>query len=352
MHSFNLFKPPPVYQVAVMDQLTPLLDLERFPYVPYCAHEKGAMYRLPLAKALAYRYIQLNPVHAHYWLVVDDDSEVISDPISSTMKKIIDGDVPEPNFILLNPATGRAHHYYALARPVPKYDHNHIKAHRYLAAIEAAIIFQLGADARYTGLIAKNPHHSSWRKLDLRSQPYTLTELEGRLDLDGPSKSEQRGEQLAEAEARGESRNCILFDRLRFHAYPLAKTYREDASYEQWHRYLSSVAERLNDFSKPIYANEIGHIVKSVASWTYFKYQGVLSEEQFSSLQSWRGAKGGRISARVREEKAAAEGVTMSEKMKEVRAKRPTIGKPWEAMGISRAAYYRRKKQGQLVTQK
>lgn len=331
-----------------MDQLTPLLDLERFPYIPHCADDKGPTSRRPLAKALAYRNIQYNPSHAIYWLVVDDDSEVITDPISPTMKKIIDGDVPEPNFILINPLSGRAHHCYALARPVPRYDHDHIKAHRYLAAIEAAIIFQLGADARYCGLIAKNPFHPSWRRLDLRSQPYTLTELEGRLDLDGPSKSEQRAEQLAEAEARGESRNCLMFDRLRFHAYPLAKTYREDATFEQWQRYLTSVAERLNNFAQPMHPNDIKSVVKSVASWTYYTYQGRLSEAQFSSLQSWRGAKGGRISARVREEKAAAEGTTMQEKMVSLakKTRKPegvNVTKPWLAEGISRATWYRRK---------
>jgi hypothetical protein len=303
--------------VPTMHQLTLALDLERFPRKPYCVDRNGEPLQIQtLAKALTYRHLQCNPPHAVYWVLIDIDDPVISDPVSPVMKKILDGGVPLPNFLVVNQQSGTAHIYYALARPVPRHDHNHIRAHRYVAAIEAALIRELGADAGYCNLVAKNPFHEHWRRIDLRSEPYTLHELEDYLNLKGPSKSEQREAQLEESRVKGEMRNCTLFDKLRFHAYPLAKTYQEDANFEQWERYLDRAADKLNsNLSNPLDYQELKHIIRSVARWTYYKYTGTLSHQQFSSLQAWRG----RISAKARTAAAEAKGSSLSEQMKAVR---------------------------------
>lgn len=327
-----------------MHQLTLALDLDRFPKKPYCVDRNGEPLQIQtLARALTYRHLQCNPPHAVYWLLIDIDNQVISDPVSPVMSKILNGDVPLPNFIVVNQQSGSAHVYYALSRPVPRHDHNQIKAHRYLAAIEAALIRELGADAGYCNLVAKNPFHDHWRRIDFRSEPYTLHELEDYLDLNGPSKSEQRAAQLEEASKQGEMRNCVTFDKLRFHAYPLVKMYREDgATFEQWESYLSRAADTLNDYRTPLDSRELKHIVRSVAKWTYFKYTGTLSDEQFSSLQSARGAKGGRISAKLRAEK---EGATYAENLRKqagMHGKGLSDKKPWIEEGISRATWYRR----------
>lgn len=298
-----------------MHQLTLALDLERFPRKPYCVDRNGEPLQIQtLARALTYRHLQCNPPHAAYWLVIDIDHPVISDPVSPVMAKIFNGDVPLPNFLVVNQETGTAHVFYALSRPVPRHDHDHIRAHRYLAAIEAALIREFGADAGYCNLVAKNPFHEHWRRIDLRPEPYTLHELEDYLDLKGPSKAEQLAAQIKEAEEQGERRNCRLFDRLRYHAYPLAKIYQEDATFEQWESYLDRAAHTLNDFRNPIDYMELKHIVRSVAKWTFYKYSGTLSPEAFSSLQAMRG----RISAKSRAAAAEAKGSSISEQMKAV----------------------------------
>ena len=288
---------------------------------------------------MAYRHIQFNPPTAVHWIVIDIDEPVISDPISRQMKAILDGNVPLPNFLAVNPDNGRAHAYYALARAVAKGDHATIKAMRYVAAIEASLIFALGGDPTYAGLIAKNPIHSDWRIVNLRQEPYTLHELEDGLDLSGPDKSEQREAAKNQGCA---GRNVMLFDRLRFHAYQHAMMYREDSSYETWKRYLSARADDFND-ELGLPANELKHLVQSVAKWTWTKYTGRLSDKAFSDLQSARGARGGRISAKMRAEKAEIEGTTLSEKMKVVSRSR-VAQKPWEDLGISKAQYYRDRK--------
>lgn len=294
----------------------------------------------PLVLALAYRHIQFNPPNAMYWIVIDIDEPVISDPISRQMRAIFDGDVPTPNFLAVNPLSGRAHAYYALERPVAKGDHATIKAMRYVAAIESALILALGGDATYAGLIAKNPVHVDWRLIDLRAEPYTLHELEDGLDLAGPCKAEQR-EEAKNAGTAG--RNVMVFDRLRFHAYQHVMMYREDSDYMTWKRYLTARAADFNDFVPALPANELKHLVQSVAKWTWHRYTGRLSDEAFSDLQAHRGARGGRISAKVRAEAAELQGVTLSDQMKAVSRTR-VAQKPWEDLGISKAQYYRDRK--------
>jgi len=294
----------------------------------------------PLAQAMAYRHIQMNNPAAMHWLIVDIDHPVLRDPISPQMRAIWNGDVPMPNFLAINPVSGRAHAYYALAKPVPKGDFAKIKATRYAAAIEAALIFALNGDPAYTGHMAKNPIHRDWELRNLRSEPYTLHELEDGLDLAGPCKAEQREEALS---AGSIGRNVTVFDLLRFHAYPLVSMYREDATYNTWRRYLSARADDYNSTQNPpLHVNELRHIADSVAKWTWNTYTGTLSDSAFSDLQAFRGAKGGRISARVRAEQAEKQGTTVAVQMSQLSSKGITDSKPWEALGISRATWYRR----------
>lgn len=316
---------------------------ERLPRRPYCSDnlEEGVIIR-PLERALTYKHIQMNPPNAVFWIVIDIDAPVISDPISEQMKAILDGDVPLPNYLSVNPDNGHAHAYIALARPVAKGDHASIKALWYAAAIEAALIKAFGADPCYAGVIAKNPIHQAWRRIDLRREPYTLHELEDYLDLQGPDKSAQRAEALAENSSI--ARNCQLFDRLRFHAYQHVRMYKSDSSYDVWKRYLGAKADQYNDFKPALPANEVKHLVTSVAKWTWTKYSGKLSDKQWSALQAHRGAKGGRISAKVRADKAEQAGSSLSEQMAKLSSKGISESEPWVADGISRRTWYRRQK--------
>jgi len=326
-----------------MQQLS-LFSAVRLPYRPWCANDlPGALLMKELVQALSYRYIQLNNPSALHWIVIDIDAPIITDPVSRQMSAILDGDVPLPNFLAVNPENQHAHAYYALEKAVPKGEHASRKALRFAAAIESALIFALGGDPLYNGLIAKNPVHSDWRLIDLRSAPYSLHELEAGLDLAGPDKSTQR-EEAKNAGCTG--RNVRVFDRLRFHAYQHVMMYRADSNFPTWRRYLAARADEYNrDETPPLHANELKHITDSVAGWTWDTYTGSLSDEAFSELQAFRGARGGRISARVRAEQAEKEGYTLSDKMAAVSRTR-VAKKPWEAQGISKAKYYRDRKSG------
>ena len=143
----------------------------------------------------------------------------------------------------------------------------------------------------------------------------------------------------------------MVFDLLRFHAYQHVMMYREDSDYMTWKRYLTARADDFNhDQTPPLPFNELKHLVQSVAKWTWTRYTGRLSDEAFSDLQAYRGARGGRISAKVRAEAAEKQGVSLAKQMSELRKLNPsekkgiTKNKPWEAEGISRATWYRRQK--------
>ena len=87
----------------------------------------------------------------------------------------------------------------------------------------------------------------------------------------------------------------------------------------------------LNGFEAPLPAMEVYCVARSVAEFVYYRYQpGTGNMEltpEYRAKQAERGRRGGLVS------KGGG---------------RPSLGSPWETMGISRATYFRRKKAGLL----
>jgi hypothetical protein len=318
----------------------PSFNDERLPRSPYCTDDRqdGLVIR-PLRTAIKKRYIQFNPPHALYWIVLDIDMPIIG---SLTMSKIIEGEIPQPNFLVENRKNGHAHAFFGLKTPVAKGNHASQRALNYVAAIEAALIRAFGADALYTNLISKNPLNPYWNLIDLRSELYTLGELHEKLDLSGPSKNTMRRITLEEAKTQGIARNCQMFNRIRSYAYQTVREYRQSTSLNEWQRLLISKAEIYNDFPAPLLPKELRHIVKSVARWTWSKYTAK-SKAEFSRLQAERGAKGGRASAQKRSADAGG-GDAFNEQMRQLgkrNGKGVSAAQPWVEEGISRRQWYR-----------
>ena len=314
---------------------------ERLPRSPYCTDNRqdGLVIR-PLRTAIKKRYIQFNPPHALYWIVLDIDMPIIG---SLTMSKIVEGEIPQPNFLVENRKNGHAHAFFGLKTPVAKGNHASQRALNYVAAIEAALIRAFGADALYTNLISKNPLNPHWNLIDLRSELYTLGELHEKLDLSGPSKNTMRRITLEEAKTQGIARNCQMFNRLRSFAYQNVREYKQSTSLKEWQRLLISKAEVYNDFPDRLLPKELSHIVKSVARWTWSKYTAK-STAEFSRLQAERGAKGGKASAQKR---SADAGDAFNEQMRQLgkrNGKGISAAQPWIEEGISRSQWYRDKK--------
>ncbi|GAR14047.1 hypothetical protein NGUA05_00082 [Salmonella enterica] len=119
----------------------------------------------------------------------------------------------------------------------------------------------------------------------------------------------------------GLGRNCYLFGKVRKWAY---RAIRQGwPVFSQW---LDAVIQRVEMYNAsllvPLSPAECRAIGKSIAKYTHRKF----SPEGFSAVQAARGRKGG---------------------TKSKRAAVPTSArslKPWEALGISRATYYRKLK--------
>lgn len=245
-----------------------------WPQRPLCSQDLSrGLWRAPLAEALQLPYIQANP-HKLIWVLVFD----VDRP--AALFSWQDANLPPPTWITTNPKNGHAHIAYVLSAPVAKSDVARLKPLRLLARIQHAITEKLEADKGYTGLITKTPMHGNWHTWLVRHEPYDLNELRDWLPDDLPLPK-----RIKRAEAAGLGRNVALFDTLRFWSY---RNRRHFKSAKAWHKAVLSHAEQINDFQEPLPFSEIKSTAKSVAKWTWAKFDINASNARFSKLQAHR----------------------------------------------------------------
>lgn len=291
------------------------LFLEDLPYKPYCTDELGVTYIRPKSTAKGKRYLQINQPKKHFYLIFDVDYE-------GAVASWYDNELPEPLWTAKNRKNGHAHIVYRLKVPVCTSDIAHLEPLRYLAAIESAMIEKLQADRGFAGLLTKNPLHPHWDTHHWTEYEYTLDELAERLDLRGHPK--RRG-----IEATGLGRNVELFDSVRKWAYKAIRGFWQPNYKARWSNAVLSEVESLNgQFSEPLPYSEVKSIAKSIANWTHKHF----TPAGFSKEQAKRGKKGGKTSRGGGRPEGA------------INPNSALTLKPWEELGISRATYYRRKK--------
>ena len=279
------------------------LDLFRrnLPRRPYCTDRLDHGLKIRDAEtALGHKYIQPNEPNSRLWLLFDIDR-------MTSIEEITSRGLPPPTMFVAEPLTYGGHAFYGLEMPVHLNPTSSHKAVRFAGAVDVAMTHALDADPGYASLIAKNPTHRRWRTYTT-GEVYSLNEVAEHLDL---SAYADRRRNLP---AVGLGRNCTLFDRLRTWSY---KAIRQGwPSYDRWHMAVLERAMAYNDFAVPLHESEVRATAKSVAKWTHRHF----SPSAFSALQSARGKRGGR----------------------------PALGEPWEALGISRRTYFRRKARGEI----
>jgi hypothetical protein len=280
------------------------------PSKPYCADTLADGLRIkPRARALERRHIQFNGPATFQWMVHDIDHR-------EAYFAHDDANLPPPNVIVCNPANGHAHAAYLLRCPVARHNAARLKPLRYYAAVERGVRRRLAADRHYTGLIAKNPLHPSWRAEWRRDQPYALDELADYLF------ERDRRPEPSVASTFGAGRNVTVFDQLRQAAYREIRTFKRDhASLCAWVDQCERLALAINaQFPEALHLVEVRAIARSVAKWTWRHF----TIDRFQRSQSRRG-KGG-MAKRWQGHAAASR------------------SEPWKALGFSRATYYRRKR--------
>jgi hypothetical protein len=275
---------------------------------PYCSNdlERGVVVR-PSAEALRYRHIQLNHPSSAQWITFDYDR-------AGGYYADEDANLPPANIVAISPDCGRAHLSYLLESPVATHDMARLRPLQYLASVQRGMTNRMGADKFYVGLITKNPAHSDWHTEWRRDQHYSLDELnESLFDID--KRFDPRpGMQF------GFSRNVTAFKGLRTIGYrEVLKLKADGLRQRDFDRRLFDIVTGINmQFAKPMSPSELRAISKSVAKWTWRRF----SDEGRSRWASRKGKKG---NAKRWAGHDAAEQT-----------------KPWEALSISRASYYRK----------
>jgi hypothetical protein len=285
------------------------------PLKPFCADLLSDGLKIRGKKsALKHRHIQLNGPTTFMWMPHDIDH-------SGAYFAHRDANIPEPNVIAINPENGHAHCAVLLTTPIARHSAARIRPLRFYGAVERGIARRIGADRQYSGLISKNPLHADWKVEWRRPEPYTLHELADWLFYE-----DMRPDTSVET-TFGVGRNCAVFDELRRIAYREVRAFKRDGSIETFRARLERAALDINmQFPQPLRFGDIRATAKSVAGWTWRHF----SEQQFSRLQSLRGA---RRSAQM------WAGHISREKTR-----------PWGAEGISRATWYRRRRPGGTIS--
>ncbi len=243
----------------------------------------------------------------YFFFDLDDEDSVLNWHLEN---------LPPPYWTAKNPKNGHCHVCYKLETPFPTTQIASIKPIRYASAIQSAYARKLSSDTGYSRLITKNPLHKHWEVTFWTDKAYSLDYLADFVDLGHkPTPEEKR---------QGLGRNCTIFDVVRHWGYGKVRTYlKENMSYEAWfNTVLERVLKENENFPDPLQYSELKQIAKSIAKWIWQRF----SLSDFSEIQAKRGAKGGAKSKRGSKTNSA----------------RST--KPWEEMGISRATYYRHRK--------
>jgi len=281
---------------------------------PYCADKLSDGLKIRERRlALEHRHIQLNGPASFRWMSHDLDRD-------DAYFAHHDANLPEPNFIAINPENGHGHCAVLLVSPVARHSAARIEPLRFYGAVERGIARRLAADRYYSGLITKNPLHPHWRVEWRRDEPFTLPEL-----ADWLFREDMQPDPTIET-TLGAGRNVTVFDKLRQIAYREVLTFKRAGPIEAWLARCLHVAIALNQqFPRAMRLSEVRSIAKSVAKWTWRHF----SERSFSERQSQRGKRGNakRWAGHIAERQI----------------------KPWEGRGISRRTYYSRKKAGTLA---
>lgn len=254
-----------------------LFDSGRWPQRPYCSDdlEQGLRIR-SLSAAIQRPYIQANPPHLRVWSIYDVDRQ-------GGAVAWEDANLPPPSWAAANPANGHAHLVWGLKAPVLIDGDARQAPMRYLVGVEAAFRAALASDGGYAGLITKNPAHPLWRTLRGPQLAYELGELAEWVDL--PKHLPKK-----KPEEIGLGRNVTLFDWLRNWAYRNVRRYKTEVrNFVIWQADCNTKAlGRNGDFSHPLDGREVWQVAKSVAKWTWHRFDIEASDKRFSALQRHR----------------------------------------------------------------
>lgn len=235
------------------------------PYLARCSDNKTAARIRPREYALRYPYMQINRFGMVSWLIFDLDH--------ANSRIWDDVGLPAPNLAVRNRTNGHSHLYYAITN-VCTTENARAKPIQYMKAVYSAMAAVLQADPAYSGPVAKTPGHPWWETTEIHNHVYELGDLADYVELEVmPWRGGPKVEDVSH------SRHCILFEEMRFYAYSIVNQMRDTGSFSGFMRLLEAFAHNHNSFHKHGFSvnlplSSLRSTVRSIARWTWDKYQG------------------------------------------------------------------------------
>ena len=256
-------------------------------------------FRTSPAKAWRYPELEYGKAGSSYAaLVLDCD-----DP--AALKRGM-GDLPDPNWIVWRLSNHHAHVAWTLANPVHQHATSRLEPLRYLAWIAEYYAHAVGADPGYAGVLAHNPaprYRTEYSTTWGCRTPYTLGDLANVIPF---------GWEPPKVRQTGVGRNVDLFESLLKWA----------ARHENINVTVLSAAMIINQqFTSPLTQSEVAATARSVERYREQWAARGWHCPRWIAKQSSRGKASGKARRHGSIEAA----------------------KPWEAEGISRAWWYRKR---------
>lgn len=191
-----------------------------------------------------------------------------------------------PNLLVVNPNNGKSQGLYRLENPVSTGLTSLLKPQQALKYIRKGLNHELGGDPYFTNRLAKNylckngyydkstgiKHDEKFKIFSFRDQPWSFDEFYENIDFDlipEALKCSNKAKVVA-----GEGRNQRIFDYVRFEAYKLSETYKQQNDYNGYHKIIVNLCCERNELESPQLSNkEILVIAKSISDFGFYIYQ-------------------------------------------------------------------------------
>ena len=291
-----------------------LRDAHTYPQV---ARGQGASFRVPASQAWGYPSLELRAGNSWPLMGFDCDvpEKVLDALVSNHWGARSDAQpaLPEPNMIVQRRSNSHSHVSYFLAKPVHRGPTAREAPLRLFARISEFYRQALGADPGYNGVLTHNPMRSAHRHGEFLThwgcnRPYSLSEL---------AEPIPRGWRLPVKPTTEADRNCALFVALMKWAGSPANIGRE----------VVAVARATNDgLDVPLGDSEVAGLAKSVERYR----RSWIAKGRFyteAEREAWGCALG--LRSGLARRKGSNEELRL-----------------WEAEGIHRAMWYRRRGEG------
>ncbi|MCQ2584510.1 MAG: replication initiation protein [Treponema sp.] len=234
------------------------------------------------------RYIQINHSNVTKLMVFDVDN-----PISFYDWKYLD--VPLPNILVINPQNNHAHLIYFLDDEnfVCRTENGKLKNILLYESIYSQLCKLLNADSRYVQKIMKNPFYNGWNTEVLHEDTYTFEDFAKFVDVNAlKNSSDNQKSRTAKSWLReGEGRNCTVFERTRFYAYAVLRSFNNGATEQDGQNFYDAVlkyAENINaGFSEILGEREIAATVRSIVNWTLLHFGAQAEKKDFEKKDIW-----------------------------------------------------------------